>query len=483
MATHGFDERTDICFPLTMSIKAITLALLLVTSVAGHAAAPDFEPIFNGHSLAGWQTPEPAYWTIEDGAITARITKDRPCQTNQYLIWTGGDLTVDNNGDGESLRHVGRQLADFELKLKSRLNGEGAINNGFQFRSRLLPDNDICGYQVDNNLKTDWLVRLYDEYGRHDLALRGERATFDQHGERTSARLHEPADPAWFKLEDWHEYHLICISNKITLSVDGRLACEVEDNDPRRRELQGILALQLHSGPPTVVQFKDIQLKILKPAAPLPKPPEPTPAQFTLQKQAAAWWPLDTGGHGAQPWLRLNPAFYQFQLNVRATDPNATPNANVILMQGAHFEADPSLLTNATAFTLHLRARDPAGKWTGALLTKQNAFELTAATNLIFKVMGLDITAKIDGDRTAWLDITARYDGSNLTIFENGIVRGNLHTTEPPSRVPKSPFPFLLAAKLINDKPTNHFQGELEHAALWSRALTDSEIAALTSAR
>src|SRR5688572_26735267 len=214
-----------------MRLKPITLALSLTIST--FAVDATFQPIFNGHSLAGWQIPEPAYWTIEDGAITARITKDRPCHTNQYLLWTGGEL------------------ADFELKLKSRLNGEGAINGGFQFRSRLLPDHDICGYQVDNNLKTDWLVRLYDEYGRHDLALRGERATFDQNGDRTSARLHEPADPAWFKLEDWHEYHLICVGNKITLSVDGRLACEIEDNDPRRFEPQGIFALQLHSGPPT----------------------------------------------------------------------------------------------------------------------------------------------------------------------------------------------------------------------------------------
>ena len=38
------------------------------------------------------------------------------------------------------------------------------------------------------------------------------------------------------------------------------------DNDPSQRDLSGILGLQLHTGPPTTAQFKDIQLKILKTA-------------------------------------------------------------------------------------------------------------------------------------------------------------------------------------------------------------------------
>jgi hypothetical protein len=442
-----------------MPTKAMALAIA-VSVMQAAAADNDFKPIFDGRTLNGWQTPNPTYWTIEDGAITGRITKDRPCNTNQYLVWTGGEL------------------ADFELKLKSRLNGE-SVNNGFQFRSRLLLDRDVCGYQVDNNLKTDWLVRLYDEYGRHDLAFRGQRTIYESNGDRVLERIHEPADPAWFKLEDWHDYHLICVSNKITLSINGRLAAEVEDNDPRRFEPQGIFALQLHSGPPTLVQFKEIELKILKPAAQLPNLPQPTAAQSALQKEALAWWPLDAGGHGAQPWLRLNPAFYQFEMNVRASGPRATPNGKVMLMQGAHFEADPALLSETKAFTLHLRARDPEGKWIGALITKQNAFALTASTNLVFTVGGNRLTAAISGDRGAWQNITARYDDSNLTLFQNGARIANLNAT-PTAALPKNNSALLLCAASVNGMITNHFKGELETAALWARALTDAEIAAIS---
>jgi hypothetical protein len=138
--------------------------------MAGGAAPGEegWTSLFDGRSLAGWSTSAPQYWTVEEGAITGRITRENPCTVNQYLVWEGSEL------------------ADFELKLESRLRGEGGINNGFQFRSRLLPDGDVCGYQVDNNLETPWLVRLYDEYGRHTLAWRGERTVFDENGLRTT---------------------------------------------------------------------------------------------------------------------------------------------------------------------------------------------------------------------------------------------------------------------------------------------------------
>jgi 3-keto-disaccharide hydrolase/cellulose/xylan binding protein with CBM9 domain len=205
-----------------------------------------FVSLFDGKTLDGWNAADPSYWSIEDGAITGRITKEHPCNTNQYLVWMGGNL------------------GDFELKLKSRVTGEGEINNGFQFRSRVMADRDVAGYQVDNNLKTDWLVRLYDEHGRHTLAWRGQRTVFNSHGEATHSKVEEAPGPAPFNLEDWHEYHLICDGPRLTLRVNGTLMAEVIDGDPLHADAAGILALQLHSGPPTFVQFKDIRLKKLR---------------------------------------------------------------------------------------------------------------------------------------------------------------------------------------------------------------------------
>ncbi len=228
-------------------VSPLLIALAFLTGQSNDSRMPDgFVALFDGSSLSGWETPDPSYWGVEDGAITAKITKAHPCAVNQYLVYEK------------------EPLGDFELRLKFRMNGTPTpelphINGGFQFRSKVIEGHDVAGYQVDNNLDTDWLVRLYDEHGRHTLAWRGEDATFNNDGERHVKPLKK--EPAPFKLEEWHEYHLVCEGSRIQLWVNGILTAAVTDNDPKEQDLTGILALQLHSGPPMTVQFKDIWLK------------------------------------------------------------------------------------------------------------------------------------------------------------------------------------------------------------------------------
>ena len=44
----------------------------------------------------------------------------------------------------------------------------------------------------------------------------------------------------------------------------------------------------------------------------------------------------------------------------------------------------------------------------------------------------------------------------------------------------KNDEPLLIAAETDNGNVVRHFHGELEDAALWSRALSDKEVAALS---
>lgn len=454
------------------------LALSALAAGAAHGTEEGFVPLFDGKSLAGWKAADPSYWTVEDGAITATITKKHPGTANQYLIWQGGEL------------------ADFELKLESRVRGEGGINNGFQFRSRELPDHDVCGYQMDNNLDTPWLARLYDEYGRHDLALRGEHTVFDAEGNRATTPLPEAAGDAWFKLEEWHEYHLVCAGGSITLYVNGRIVSSVEDNDPRRREDQGILALQLHSGPPTRAQFRNIRLKVLKPAAPpvVQTPAEQDRPRRALLDGALAWWPLDTGGRGGTRPIHHIPAFYELELNVLALGGGARPGTKVAVMAGAYFDAGKDLHAGKDAATVFLRARDPKGAWDGGLFAKRGGHD-----RLHFNLFGVDLNNDGTGDigfevRTdqgfamvsfpvsavdaaAWHDLAGRYDGKQLAIFCDGRLMaekawgGALMANDEP---------LLIAAETDKGEVVRKFHGELEEAALWPRALTDAELALLS---
>ena len=152
-----------------------------------------FRPIFDGKTLEGWTTFDPAYWSVEDGAITAKITKEHPLSNNRYLIWKGATDAP------------GGRLADFELKLKCRIRGDGAINNGFQFRSRLMDNGwDVAGYQVDNNLNINngspWLVRLTTSTDAKTwpTGASGRRST-SQVEARSSRSRRPPASPG----SDW----------------------------------------------------------------------------------------------------------------------------------------------------------------------------------------------------------------------------------------------------------------------------------------
>lgn len=235
-----------------MSVATYWAAAAVLVAAAMAAPPEDqlqeegFELLFDGASLDGWKAADPSFWTVEDGAITATITEEHPTGRNHYLVWQGGEL------------------GDFQLKVRHRIVSEHSVNGGFQFRSEMfdgdIPD-DCRGYQVDNNTQTDWLVRLYDEFGRHTLAWRGERTVFGDDGVAETSAIEEAVGPAHFSLKEWHEYDLTCRGTTLTLKVDGVLVAEVIDNDPAQQDLSGILALQLHSGPPMRVQFRDIRLK------------------------------------------------------------------------------------------------------------------------------------------------------------------------------------------------------------------------------
>lgn len=213
-----------------------------------------FVSLFDGKTLSGWRAADMSYWSVEDGAITAKSTTEKLATRNHYLVWVG-DGKQDN------------KMGDFELKLRHRILTKTDVNGGFQFRSEMfdgdIPD-DCRGYQVDNNTNTTWLARLYDEFGRHTLAWRGEHSTFHPGGEHTIEPIEGHGEPARFSLGDWHEYHLICKGPEITLEINGRLIAKVTDNDPEHYDPAGVLALQLHSGPEMVVQFKDVRVKHLK---------------------------------------------------------------------------------------------------------------------------------------------------------------------------------------------------------------------------
>ena len=185
-----------------------------------------------------------SYWSVEDGAITATASEDNPCTKNQFLVWQGGDIS------------------DFTLKLEFRLDGGPKANSGIQVRSKLDETGHAVGYQVDISQPTaPWLGAIYDEHGRKMLAARGEATTIEADGEfsKTSLESGEAAIES-YRDKEWNQYMIRARGNRIEVSLNGHITSVIEDLQEEERELSGLLALQLHSGPPMKIQFRNIVL-------------------------------------------------------------------------------------------------------------------------------------------------------------------------------------------------------------------------------
>ena len=74
-------------------------------------------------------------------------------------------------------------------------------------------------------------------------------------------RLAPSADlQANIRNEDWNDYLIIANGNHLQHYINGRCTADVID-DGAKAAKSGILALQIHVGPPMKVQFKDLKLK------------------------------------------------------------------------------------------------------------------------------------------------------------------------------------------------------------------------------
>ena len=222
---------------------ALALALLSLLTTVGQAFEdePGFKPLFNGVDLSGWDG-SPKFWSVEDGCIVGRTTKDNPTSGNTFLIWRDG--LVD----------------DFELRLSFQIIGG---NSGIQYRSAELDHWVVGGYQGDFEAGDTYSGILYEERGRGILAERGKKVTIGADGQKivTGELGASPDLQAAIKKEQWNDYVITAKGNRLVHVINGKVMVDVTDEEEAKRAMSGILALQLHAGPPMTVRFKNVRLK------------------------------------------------------------------------------------------------------------------------------------------------------------------------------------------------------------------------------
>ncbi len=230
------------------AVSAVVFFAVATLLVGTHHAAGEeeagFQCLFDGKTLNGWEG-KPQFWSVQDGVITGQTTKDNPTKGNTFLIWRGG------------------KTADFELRLDFRIVGG---NSGIQYRSEEKGDFVVGGYQADFEAGDRFIGILYEEKGRGILALRGHKVVIAEDGkkETVGTTCDEKEMLASIKKEGWNEYLITAKGNHLVQKINGHTTVDVTDNQTSKSSAEGILALQLHQGPPMLVQFKNIRLKQLK---------------------------------------------------------------------------------------------------------------------------------------------------------------------------------------------------------------------------
>lgn len=231
-------------------MKPTVFLSALVLSLSAHAKETQ---LFNGKDLTGWEG-NPDLWSVEDGAITGRTTAEKGTQGNTFLVWKGGEP------------------GDFELNLKFKMkpgDEKNYVNSGVQFRSKVVDPVNwvVAGYQADFEYGETYSGILYEEKGRGILAQRGQEVKILQGQEpnkpkiEVTGKVGESAEiQAAIKKDDWNDYRIVVKGNRIEQYINGKATVVVVD-ETQEGAKKGVIALQLHAGPPMQVQFKDLVLK------------------------------------------------------------------------------------------------------------------------------------------------------------------------------------------------------------------------------
>ncbi len=257
LASKGFEGSFSIEYEHNWlnSMPEIAKCVDYFQRTASELGVSDWQWIFNGKDLTGWDG-DSRLWTVKDGVIRGQTTPEKQTKGNTFCVWRGG------------------RLKDFELKMKFRIeNG----NSGVQYRSKEFGKWRITGYQAEVENAQGKVGFLYHEGGRGWLVNVGDFMVIDDKGEKkVISNVNDQKgliDAGYYTEKGWNEYHIICQGNHVTHYLNGFQTMELIDDDrvtnpddPKDTKgsiREGVLALQIHAGPPMLVEFKDIRLKTL----------------------------------------------------------------------------------------------------------------------------------------------------------------------------------------------------------------------------
>lgn len=204
-----------------------TLAGSASLSLSAETAEEGFQPLFDGKTFEGWEGDLKTF-RIEEGAIIGGTMKEK-IPRNEFLT-------------------TKKEYGDFELRLQAKLAGDGA-NAGVQFRTKRIPNHhEVIGYQCDMGHMEGRCIwgSLYDESRRRKFLLHGDKAKVEKA----------------FKPGEWNDFVVRCEGSRVQIWLNGVQTIDYKEDDPQV-ERTGIIAVQIHGGPPSEASYRKIRIKRL----------------------------------------------------------------------------------------------------------------------------------------------------------------------------------------------------------------------------
>lgn len=187
--------------------------------------ALSFRPLFNGKTFDGWEGDTTNSFRIVEAAVVGgSLQASMP--RNEFLATT-------------------RLYTNFILRAECKLLG--TANAGIQIRSRRVPDHfEVSGYQADMSVGEDggYWGKLYDESRRNRILGESEN---------------RPQMLEGLKAGDWNQYEIRCEGRRIQLLVNGVRTLDYTETDTSIPQF-GIIALQIHGGPPSEAWYRNLRI-------------------------------------------------------------------------------------------------------------------------------------------------------------------------------------------------------------------------------
>jgi sucrose-6-phosphate hydrolase SacC (GH32 family) len=153
--------------------------------------------------------------------------------------------------------------------------------------------------------------------------------------------------------------------------------------------------------------------------------------------------------------------------------------------------ADGALNITGSVLTVSVRLRNPSGDWELPLFSKhgghdQLVYNLYSLSSEIGFELGTQGTAGVSRTTvpvarigaSEWHTLICRYDGTKLQMFVDGVLMDEAF--------PKGPLregntvPCLIGAESVGGNIKTGWKGQMDHVAIWKRALSDAEIKRLS---